>query len=666
MQIHFSTLDSIMIKSGGYMINRKIPIELDRVGLKKHNVNYRDIFETIEGLKKVIKEIDLDEKDVNVELLEARGKYEDLKARLEAVDEMINKLGRATNDIEGLYTFAGGSRVVKSERTDEELIPYFVNESLRGDFSEEAINKVYRHFNANHIYQLYDDLVAEDTEQRHAHKWGELEDGSPLKWYHFRPQMALDIPNNSNTGEPRFDVYNRLVASKPILFITSGVHGNEKTNTWALYLTLKEILNGETEVARFVKRNYDIVVLPACNPYGLLHNTRNNENNVNINRNFSYKWDGDTATDKGTKPFSEISSKFIRDIRNEFVEDVNFRQGMLFIDSHDFNWTNYSNDRILWSGANNRDLRRTLINIGGIVKERLVDMYPDLITKPSQKFINYGATGVGYGATINAWNWNDGIKGYSLECVNDLRMLGVEDKYSLQSAKIGYEVVRNFVIHSTIEQSGLTPPSTLVGFNNALSNADDSFMKTLQMIPSGRTFITGVYSNNNFSKYMPLNPNGEPYRGIFTATKSDASQTSSGFMEFTTTNYIYVRRFYASFNGNEISDWHEIGRGVIHTEVGSVGLSANPTIMQVYEAMGERQIGEYYVAPSSTNFYSELPSVVSKRYGNLRIVKNTDKTGHIEFTDYGNYNEDIKGRYIASVGSGNLGGWKRVMIEAVE
>lgn len=646
---------------------RKIPLELNRDAWNHHNMNYYDLFNEYKKVTKLIDEVILDDTDSNVEVKKARGRFDDLSERLKSIESAINNLSRRTNDVEGLYTFSnGGARVVKSDKPDSELVPYIVDESLKGDLSEEAINILYERLTANHIYGLYDGLVEDDPEQRHKHFWGELDDGSPLYYYHFRPEMSLDIPENGNTGEPRFDVYNRLLASKPIVFITSGVHGNEKTNIWAMYLTIKDILEGKTELDRYIKRNYDIVILPACNPYGLLNNDRNNENNVNINRNFSYKWEGDKSSDKGSAPFSEISSRFIRDIRDKYVEDTNFRQGMLFIDSHDFNWTNYSNDRVLWSGANNRDLRRTLINIGGVVKERLIDMFPDLVTSSRQKFINYGATGVGYGATINAWNWNDGIKGYSLECVNDLRMLGVEQKYSIEGAKIGYEVVRNFVIQSTIEQSGVKPPSTIVGFNNALSNNSDSFMKTLQMIPSGRTFITGVYSNNNFSKYMPLDPKGETYRGVFTATKSDASKTSSGFMEFTTTNYKYVRRFYASFNGNEISEWYEVGRGVVHTEVGSVGLNNNPKIMEVYDAMGEKQIGEFYVAPSSTNFYLDLPSLVSGRYGNLRIVKNTDLTGHVEFTDYGNFDEDIKARYIASVGIGKLGGWYKIGLEKVK
>lgn len=646
---------------------KNIPLELNRDAWEYHNMNYEQLTQAYNDLAKLFDDIILDDSNSNIEIKESRGQYKRLKDRLLAIESALQNLERREDDIEGLYTFNdGSSRVVKSHIPDEEKVPYIVDESLKGDLSEGTVNELYERFTHQHIYDLYDDLVAEDPEKRTGYLWGALDDGSPLRWYHFKPLMAWDIPNNSNTGEPRYDVYNRLLASKPIIFITSGVHGNEKTNMWALYLVIRDILNGKTEQDRRIRENYEIVVLPAVNPYGLVNNTRNNENNVNINRNFPHKWDGDTATDKGSKPFSEISTRFVRDIRDEFIEDLNYKQGMLFIDSHDFNWTNYSNDRVFWSGANNRDLRRTLIGIAGVTKERVTDMYPDLITGHHQKFINYGSTGVGYGATINAWNWFDGVKGYSLECVNDLRMLGVEGKYSIQSSKIGYEVVRNFVIQSSIEQSGLTPPSTLVGFNNALSNADDSFMKTLQMIPSGRTFITGVYSNNHFSQYMPLDPKGETYRGIFTATKSDASTTSSGFMQFTTTNYKYVRRFYASFNGTEISDWYEIGRGVVHTEVGSVGLGSNPTIMEVYDAMKEREVGEFYTAPSSTNFYSQLPSVVTGRYGNLRIVKNTDKTGHIEFTDYGNWDQDVQGRYLASVGSGELGGWKRVMIEAVE
>src|SRR5690606_32341028 len=130
---------------------------------------------------------------------------------------------------------------------------------------------------------------------------------------------------------------------------------------------------------------------------------------------------------------------------NRFLNDISYHQGMLFVDSHDFDFRNYDNDRVLWSGANDRALRKTLIRVGGMVQDKLLSLYPELKTGDHQKFFHLGATAAGYGETINAWNWNSGVTGFSLECPNHLTPLGIDAKYSLESARIGYIIVRDFI-----------------------------------------------------------------------------------------------------------------------------------------------------------------------------------------------------------------------------
>lgn len=546
----------------------------------------------------------------------------------------------------------------------EDVVPYFMDMTKLGDTSEETINRLYEQMEAQHIYELYDALVTDNTKTRKVFNWGNDSDGNPLKWYHFEPEMKYKIPT-SNTGEDTFDMFNRLRGSKPLLFIVSGVHGNEKTNMYALYKTIQHILEGKDPMDRYIRANYEIVVLPCVNPYGINNNRRNNENNVNINRNFPYTWEQDESSDKGSKPFSEKGTQFIRDVRNQFLEDINYRQGILFIDSHDFNWTNYTNDRVLWSGANRTDVRQTLIKVGNVVEKKLTEMYPNLITGENQTFFHLGSSGTGYGSTLNAWNNNDGIKAFSMECPNNITILGVNTKYSLESAQIGYFIVSDFIKQTTSKLVGVDPLDRIVGFKDMMANADMELLDILHAIPSGRDFVQGVYSNNsNFSSKMPRQPSGSIYTGVFKATKSDASTSSSGIMEFTTTTQTPTRKFYASFNKDGVSDWVEHATTPIKNSFDTLHLDREKAkITDVFNNMNVGDVAELYITPLTKGIHSQLPSNFATNYGFLRVVKYAGSTGMIEVT---NSSASRNRRFINNINTSGMTTWTEILTEAVD
>lgn len=561
------------------------------------------------------------------------------------IEEKVNSLLVGADNPIG-----GDMRKTATLKSDTELLPYFIDPSKEGDTSYATVNTLYEQMDAHHIYELYDELVEQDHTTRHSYVWGYLDNGDPLKWYHFEPSMRYDIPNSAS-GEPRFDAYHRYLGSKPLLFITSGVHGNEKTNIWALYLTIKDILEGKTELDRFIRRNFEIVLLPAVNPYGLKHNTRNNGNDINLNR-----------LDEAE---GEVEIEFIKDVRNSFLNDINYRQGMLFIDCHDFNFNNYSDQRILWIATNDRPLRKTLIRVGGMVKDKLLSFYPELDRGDNQEFFSLGATGSDYGQTINSWNWNTRVTSFSLECVNDLNFLGVEGKYSLESARIGYIVIRDFITQTAAEHAGREAPSHIIGFQNALTTEEDDFLETLHNIPSGKTFVTGVFDDtSNFAKHMPVNPaTGKNYYGVFKATKSDASTTKSGIMEFTTTSYDYVRKFYASFNEDGFSEWFEIGRGVIHTFFGSMSLeNRTASITDIFNTLRVGEIAELFVTEETDAINAELPSTIVTNYGHLKVIRTSESTGKVEFTTYSSGRNRF---FLNNFTDGQLQGWTEVTTESV-
>ncbi len=63
--------------------------------------------------------------------------------------------------------------------------------------------------------------------------------------------------------------------NKQTIMITAGCHGNEPAPIYALYNVLKKL-----------KTKYKIILVPCINPYGFSLHQAENENKININRDF--------------------------------------------------------------------------------------------------------------------------------------------------------------------------------------------------------------------------------------------------------------------------------------------------------------------------------------------------------------------------------------------
>lgn len=559
-------------------------------------------------------------------------------------------------------------------KRDSDLVPYIMDMSLEGSRDPEEITLLYEAIDAHHIYSWYDELVEQKHQTRHSYIWGYLDDGTPLKWYYFEAETRYDVPISTTTGNHRLDDYFQQNGSRPLLMITSGQHGNEKVNIWALYQCMKDILDGRTDQDNYIRRNYDIVLMPACNPFGLQNNLRVNENAVDMNRNFSYRWDLDTSPDKGKAPFSEKSTQFVRDVREKYINKTWLKNGAIFIDSHDFDFRNYTNERLLWMGVGDRSLRLTLAKVGGYVKDTLTKMYPALITDPeTQKFINIGATGAGYGSTCNAWNWNDRVKGFSLECPVHLAPLGLGDwRYSYESARVGWEVVRNFVVQAMFEHAGKVPRDILPGFYWALSTQNDPFIDTLRAIPEGKMLVVACFNDSDifsspFGQAMPINEaTGTYYQGIFRAMKSPTLNSTTGICEYITTGFNSARHFIGGFDlSGGWRGWTEAGKRTDYNNYSDIGCSqTTSTITQIFQALPNARTARLYVLTSSAGVWSELPTSLSNGSGLLVISRNTDQLGYVEFTRYSN-NAANRQKVISSFSSGALGAWNEIALTLI-
>lgn len=135
--------------------------------------------------------------------------------------------------------------------------------------------------------------------------------------------IPMEVLGQSYDGQNIYGMKIGEFTTKPVLVVVGSMHGSE----WQAGLYVKqfmEIINrgtypGATRDIQRIKSKFDFYFIPFVNPYGLDNNTRQNANNVDINRNFDYKWEEYDDTDfptrkKGSAPFSESETKVIRDV----------------------------------------------------------------------------------------------------------------------------------------------------------------------------------------------------------------------------------------------------------------------------------------------------------------------------------------------------------------
>ena len=133
------------------------------------------------------------------------------------------------------------------------------------------------------LYALYDRLVAEHPEYVSMNVLGTDEWNNEIREYIF------STPNfNARTDAPR-----RLDKEipKPVLLVTSGVHGEEKTSVAGGYLFLKELAeNKGPDSMAALREAICIKMIPCVVPSGYSNCDRVNAAGVNMNRNFYTGW----------------------------------------------------------------------------------------------------------------------------------------------------------------------------------------------------------------------------------------------------------------------------------------------------------------------------------------------------------------------------------------
>jgi len=352
------------------------------------------------------------------------------------------------------------------------------------------------------IYTLYNAL------QSHAGfgkvSWGVDEDGKELSYYTWSCDAArksIYTAEGDSAGEltysrPLADTSNRLV-------IFSGLHGNEKANVWALYHMVRAILEADGPLFEYIRRNFNMIIAPAVNPWGLDNDSRLNSRGVDLNRNFPYKWDSYTSAEKGSSAGSEKGTQMVMAIVNG-INTANEHNGTVIVDSHDFQGAAGSiyEGRYYVAACTEPEMRIGLEKAAMKMLSYYESAYPSEITGADHPVRVTNLTP--NVPTLENWTYHLGFRYTMLqECRTNL-------------AGSQYNTVTHNVVWYTLALA-LSVAAGYVGHKrqtriNTLSDigvsTDNTLAEICAAMPARASFSLGVYSGSTLYNDMPAAVNG--------------------------------------------------------------------------------------------------------------------------------------------------------------
>lgn len=157
------------------------------------------------------------------------------------------------------------------------------------------------------IYDIYDELVRSCPDWVSKQTMGEVS-GYPFNRYRF---CQPELENTSDLHPRRFKVC-----------IVTSIHGYEQGCAWTAAQFFRLLCHDTADpILAFLRRSVCFEVLPVANPWGFSHDSRKNENGVDLNRNFAPYFlpreDRELKEYGGPAPCSEEETRLVM----QFIED---------------------------------------------------------------------------------------------------------------------------------------------------------------------------------------------------------------------------------------------------------------------------------------------------------------------------------------------------------
>ena len=211
------------------------------------------------------------------------------------------------------------------------------------------------------------DYLAANTDDNVPEAISSITNGGMYMWH-------LPAPGTDGGG---FTVKHKT----PKIIIVSGQHGDETSAIWCVWKLLDALCRNDAEHrAITLLRNFcDIYVIPLANPYGVEGFTRENENGININRDYSVpNWV--TGTGETGAPTAENSQYSTRCI-SWWIEQI-APDGLIDYHSSFGSDTMESGKFVQWGGS-------PIPAVTSLVESNIMDVTPYIRKNLAPKFDAY-------------------------------------------------------------------------------------------------------------------------------------------------------------------------------------------------------------------------------------------------------------------------------------
>ena len=183
--------------------------------------------------------------------------------------------------------------------------------------------------NISQLYSLYDELSEKYPNYVKKNVLGNDGVGNELIEYTFGGKNYNDFPQAPRTKDS--------IIEKPIILITSGVHGEEKSAIVSAYKFLKDLTENKNSCLSELRERVIIKIIPFVCPSAYNENTRKNHNGVDIARNFSYNWvsiSNPSNNYSGEYPADQLETQIVE----KWIADN--KTSLVFIDFHNSGYEN--------------------------------------------------------------------------------------------------------------------------------------------------------------------------------------------------------------------------------------------------------------------------------------------------------------------------------------
>lgn len=240
---------------------------------------------------------------------------------------------------DGLYAWKNGSTIVYTNSISPRIGDTIYSSSAREDSSNTvtAYNSASQQITASNsttYTQSSSDNVAIDaywtTETQSIDSPRSLvlfkRDNKPVG----ASATATDVTHLSYNGKSyqRCEELDYHTDQKMTIVLWGNEHGPQSDPAEPailIYRMMKDLCGGcrNNAFLSFLKNYCKIVFIPCANPYGLQNHTRNNANNVNVNRNYATPgWASQSDTDKGSYAGDQNETQFIMNTVAYFNADL--------------------------------------------------------------------------------------------------------------------------------------------------------------------------------------------------------------------------------------------------------------------------------------------------------------------------------------------------------